>query len=154
MVYVRGNRADYDQWRQLGNVGWSYDDVLPYFRKMEDQERGADDYHGSGGPIAVSDPYDQVPLSRAYLEAAEAAGFKINPDFNGADQEGIGPYQWTMRNGRRSSTSVGYLRPARQRPNLKIETEVRVRRLLIESGRAAGVEFDQGRRGQTGPGGR
>ncbi len=144
MVYVRGNKADYDHWRQLGNVGWSYDDVLPYFRKMEDQERGADDYHGSGGPIAVSDPYDQVPLSRAYLEAAETAGFRINPDFNGAEQEGIGPYQWTMRNGRRSSTSVGYLRPARQRRNLKIETEVRVRRLLIESGRAVGVEFDQG----------
>ena len=144
MVYIRGQREDYDHWRQLGNTGWSYDDVLPYFRKAEDQQRGADDYHGVGGPLAVSDVYELHPLAEAYIEAAEQAGYPRNPDFNGASQEGFGPTQWTTRNGRRCSTAVGYLRPARKRANLAVATNAHATRLLFEGTRATGVEYSQG----------
>ncbi|MBT3809432.1 MAG: NAD(P)-binding protein, partial [Rhodospirillaceae bacterium] len=122
MVYIRGNAADYDHWRQLGNTGWSYDDVLPYFRKLEDNPRGADEFHGTGGPQVVSEQRDFHPLGRAHLEAAVQAGYPLNPDFNGAQQEGFGRYQVTQRTGRRWSTARGYLRPARKRANLTVET--------------------------------
>ena len=144
MVYIRGQAEDYDHWRQLGNAGWSYEDVLPYFRKAEDQQRGADDFHGVGGPLAVSDPADTHPLAEAYIAAAEQAGYPRNPDFNGAQQEGFGPTQWTTRNGRRCSTAVGYLRPARKRGNLAVATNAHATRLLFEGRRATGVEYSQG----------
>ena len=146
MVYIRGQAEDYDHWRQLGNTGWSYEDVLPYFRKAEDQQRGADQYHGVGGPLAVSDVYETHPLAAAYVEAAIQAGYPRNPDFNGATQEGFGPSQWTTRNGRRSSTAVGYLKPARKRANLAVATNAHATRLLFDGARATGVEYSQ--RGQ------
>ena len=101
LVYIRGQREDYDHWRQLGNNGWSSDDVLPYFRKSEDQQRGADDYHGVGGPLAVSDPTGPHPLCEAFIEAAEQSGYPRTADFNGPDNEGFGYLQLTARNGRR-----------------------------------------------------
>lgn len=143
MVYMRGQAQDYDRWRQLGNVGWGYDDVLPYFRKSEDQQRGADEFHGVGGPLAVSDVYESHPLAEAFIEAAVEAGYKRNPDFNGATQEGFGPTQWTTRKGRRNSTAVGYLRPARDRSNLAVATQARATRLLFSGSRCTGVEYQQ-----------
>jgi choline dehydrogenase len=144
MIYIRGQHEDYDHWRQLGNVGWSYEDVLPYFRKAENRESGADAFHGGGGPLHVSDPKQSFPLCEAFLEAAENAGYKKNNDFNGAEQEGFGRYQWTIRNGRRHSAAVGYLRPARKRPNLAVETNAHTTRLLFEGRRAVGIEYRQG----------
>ena len=117
LIYIRGQAADFDQWRQRGNAGWGFDDVLPYFRKAEDNERGADDLHGEGGPLAVSDARDKHPLALAYIEAAQQCGFPRNDDFNGATQEGVGLYQLTMRGGLRWSAAKGYLKPARKRPN-------------------------------------
>ena len=99
LVYMRGQKEDYDHWRQLGNTGWSYDDVLPYFKKSQDQGRGESEYHGAGGPISVQDPKDPHPLADAYIEAAQQAGYSRNDDFNGADQEGFGYIQSTTRNG-------------------------------------------------------
>src|SRR5690606_31343079 len=144
MIYIRGQREDYDHWRQLGNVGWSYEDVLPYFRKAEDRAGGADPFHGTGGPLHVSDPRDRPILCKAFLEAAGNAGYPSNSDFNGAVQEGFGYYQWTIRNGRRHSTAVGYLRPARKRPNLAVITNAHTTRLLFDGRRATGVEYRQG----------
>mgnify|MGYP003626568650 CR=1 FL=1 len=143
LVYIRGQREDYDHWRQLGNPGWSYEDVLPYFIRAEDQERGADDYHGVGGPLAVSDPKESNPLADAFVEAALAAGHKRNDDVNGADQEGIGYTQWTIRNGRRCSTAVGFLRPARKRANLHVVTRAHATRILFDGSRATGIEYSQ-----------
>jgi len=144
MVYIRGNAADYDHWRQLGNTGWSHDDVLPYFRKLEDNARGADEFHGTGGPQAVSEQRDFHPLGRAHLEAAVQAGYPLNPDFNGATQEGFGRYQVTQRTGRRWSTARGYLRPARKRPNLTVETGAFANRVIFEGRHAVGVEYAVG----------
>jgi choline dehydrogenase len=144
LIYIRGQAQDFDHWRQLGNVGWSFDDVLPYFRKAEDQERGADDLHGTGGPLAVSDPRDRHPLGEAFLAAAEAAGHARNPDFNGATQEGFGFYQTTTRNGRRCSTAIGYLKPARKRANLTVVSDAHATRILFEGRRAVGVEYRHG----------
>ena len=144
MIYIRGQREDYDHWRQLGNIGWSYEDVLPYFRKAEDREGGSDDFHGSGGPLHVSDPHEKNELCEAFLEAVRKTGYKDNSDFNGADQEGFGYYQWTIRNARRHSAAVGYLHPARKRPNLTVATNAHATRLLFEGKRAVGVEYRQG----------
>ena len=141
MIYIRGQREDYDQWRQLGNVGWSYDDILPYFRKCEDNERGANDYHGVGGLLKVSDPIEPHPLSDAFIAAAEACGYPHNDDFNGPDQEGFGYYQWTLRNGRRSSAATGYLREAKSRSNLKIITRAHATRILFKDKRAVAIEY-------------
>ena len=141
MNYMRGNSADYDQWRQLGNEGWSYDDVLPYFRKAEDNERGANDFHGAGGPLRVSNQPYEWEIGKALLEACKQAGIPANPDFNGATQEGCGYYQTTTRNKRRWSTAAAYLNPARPRPNLTIQTRAHATRVLIENGRATGVEY-------------
>ena len=99
LIYIRGQRQDFDQWRQLGNAGWSYDDVLPYFRKAEDQERGADEFHGAGGPLGVSDLRDRSSAARRVHRGAQEAGYPLNRDFNGAEQEGVGPLQLTMRGG-------------------------------------------------------
>ena len=141
MIYMRGHAADYDQWRQLGNEGWDYDSVLPYFRKAEDNERGADEFHGAGGPLRVSDqPYDWE-IAGALLDACKQAGIRENPDFNGAQQEGCGYYQTTTNNKKRWSTAAAYLNPARGRSNLTIETRAHATRVVVENGRATGVEY-------------
>jgi choline dehydrogenase-like flavoprotein len=143
LVYIRGQREDYDHWRQLGNVGWSYEDVLPYFRKSEDQEHGADEYHGAGGELAISDPPETHPLADAFIAAAEASGHRRNNDFNGAEQEGFGYLQMTARNGRRASTATSFLRPAEKRANLTVRTNAQTTRILISDGRATGIEYVQ-----------
>jgi len=142
MVYMRGNAADYDQWRQLGNEGWSYDDVLPYFRKAEDNERGANEFHGVGGPLRVSNQPYNWEIAQALLAACTQAGIPETPDFNGATQEGCGYYQTTTNNKRRWSTAAAYLKPARNRPNLVVKTKAHATRLLFDNGRAVGVEFE------------
>lgn len=141
MIYMRGTPADYDGWRQSGCEGWGWNDVLPYFKKAEDQERGADEFHGVGGPLHVSDPKSPNELAQAIVEACVQAGIPRNPDFNGAKQEGAGYYQTTVRNGRRWSAAKGYLRPARNRRNLQIITSAHATRVLMEGGRAVGVEY-------------
>ena len=144
LLYVRGQHEDYDRWRQHGNAGWGYDDVLPYFKKAENQTRGADQYHGTGGPLPVSNMVVTDPLSKAFMDAAVETGLPYNPDFNGATQEGVGLFQTTTRNGRRASTAVAYLGPAKARGNLKVETEALGQRVLFEGRRAVGVEYRQG----------
>jgi choline dehydrogenase len=144
LIYIRGQHADYDRWRQLGNVGWGYDDILPYFKRAENQQRGADDYHGVGGPLNVSDQRQADPLSDAFIQAAGQVGIPANADFNGATQEGAGYYQTTTRHGRRGSTARTYLRAARQRRNLKIETNALAQRIIFVGKRAAGVEYRMG----------
>ena len=141
MIYMRGNHADYDEWRQRGSEGWDWESVLPYFKRAEDQERGADAFHGVGGPLRVSNQPHQWELARAMLEATIQAGIPPNPDFNGAQQEGAGYYQTTTNNRRRWSAAAAYLRPARRRPNLTIRTEAHATRILIEEGRTTGIEF-------------
>ena len=140
-IYIRGQKEDFDHWRQLGNVGWSYDDVLPYFKKAEDQERGADAFHGAGGPLCVSDQRDPHELCEAFIAAAEQTGIPRNDDFNGARQEGAGYFQTTTRRGRRCSAAVAYLRPARRRPNLRVLTQAPTTRVLFEGREAVGVAF-------------
>lgn len=141
LIYIRGQHADYDRWRQLGNVGWGYDDILPYFKRAENQQRGSSDYHGVGGPLNVSDQRQADPLSDAFIQAAGQVGIPANADFNGAVQEGAGYYQTTTRNGRRGSTARTYLRAARERRNLKIETNALAQRIVFAGKRAAGVEY-------------
>lgn len=144
LLYVRGQHEDYNHWRQLGNKGWGFQDVLPYFRRAEDQERGSDEWHGRGGPLAVSNVSEPHPLCEAFIEAAQQAGFPRNDDFNGARQEGAGYFQLTVKDGRRWSTAVGYLRPARRRANLKIATDTLATRILFSGRRAVGVEYRKG----------
>jgi choline dehydrogenase len=144
LIYIRGQTQDFDQWRQLGNVGWSAEEVLPYFRLSEDNERGADEWHGAGGPLGVSDLRDRHPIAEAYVEAAQQCGYPRNADFNGAAQEGAGFYQTTMRRGVRSSTAVAYLAPVRDRSNLKVVPEALTTRILFDGRRATGVEYDVG----------
>jgi choline dehydrogenase len=143
LLYVRGQHEDYDRWRQHGNSGWGFDDVLPYFKKAENQERGADDFHGAGGPLPVSDLVHTDPLSAAFIVAAAETGIPVNPDFNGASQEGAGFFQTTTRRGRRASTAVAYLRPARGRRNLQVETSALAQRILFDRHRADAIEFRQ-----------
>jgi choline dehydrogenase len=144
LLYIRGQKEDYDHWRQLGNAGWGFDDVLPYFRRSEDQERGADELHGVGGPLSVSDVCEPHPLCEAFIAAAEQSGIPRNDDFNGPRQEGAGYFQLTTRNGRRWSTAAGYLRQARNRHNLKGETNALATRIVFDDRRAIGVEYRQG----------
>ncbi len=144
LLYVRGQHEDYDRWRQRGNAGWGYDDVLPYFKKAENQQRGADEYHGSGGPLPVSDWRHADPLSEAFVAAAAQTGIPTNPDFNGASQEGAGFFQTTTQRGRRASTAYSYLRPAKTRSNLHVETSALAQRILFEGRRARAVEYRQG----------
>ncbi len=148
MIYIRGHARDYDQWRQMGLTGWGYADVLPYFKRAESFEGGADAYHGAEGPLHVSKAASKNPIYGAFIAAGVAAGHRRTEDFNGFQQEGFGPYQMTIRNGERWSASAAYLRPiAGKRANLTIELGARTTRILIEQGRAVGVAFVQD--GQT-----
>ncbi|MEW9918136.1 GMC family oxidoreductase [Marimonas sp. MJW-29] len=150
LLYVRGQSQDYDRWRQMGNVGWGWDDVLPLFKRAENNERGADEFHGDKGPLSVSNMRIQRPITDAWVAAAQAAGYKFNPDYNGADQEGVGFFQLTAKNARRCSSAVAYLNPARKRPNLRIITHAQVDRIIIENNRATGVSYaDRGGQIQT-----
>ncbi|KAA9010033.1 GMC family oxidoreductase [Histidinibacterium aquaticum] len=149
MIYTRGHRADYDEWSELGAEGWSYAEVLPYFRKAEDNARLCNAYHGVGGPLRVSDPISPLPITATFIKAAQQAGLPYSHDFNGAEQEGVGYHQTTTRDGRRGSAAVSYLRPARKRKNLTVLTRMQVRRILIEKGRATGVEY-RSHKGQPG----
>ncbi len=141
MIYIRGNPLDYEHWKSLGNDGWGFNDVLPYFLKSENQERGASKYHGRGGPMCISDLRYVNPLTRAFLAAANELGIPSNPDFNGAAQEGAGLHQVTQRNGCRHSAADAFLKPALVRPNLTVLTGAHVTRVLLEKKRAVGVEF-------------
>ena len=143
MVYIRGHRQDYDDWAALGNEGWSYDEVLPYFIKSEKNERIKDQYHGNDGPLSVIDLHSDNPLQEKYIAAAKEQGYKILDDFNGAEQEGLGVYQVTHINGERCSSARAYLFPHRERKNLTIETHAQTHRILIENGVAVGVEYKQ-----------
>jgi choline dehydrogenase len=142
LLYIRGQHADYDLWRQLGCAGWSWDDVKPYFIRSENQERGADEFHGVGGPLHVSDLTETNTLSDAVLDACVQAGLP-HRDPNGADQEGASYYQLTVKNGRRCTAASAYLHPAGRRPNLRVETYALASRILLEARRATGVEFEQ-----------
>lgn len=144
MVYIRGQAQDFDDWRQRGCAGWSYQDVLPYFMRAEDQQRGEMPLHGVGGPLGVSDLAEHHPLSDAFIEAGREYGLPANDDFNGASQEGIGYFQFTARNKWRSSTAVGYLRPAEKRPNLRVVTGSGATRVLFDGRRACGVSVRRG----------
>lgn len=144
MVYIRGHRDDYDQWAALGNTGWSYDEVLPYFKKSEHNERIKNEYHGQHGPLNVSELYSDNPYQKTFIEAAKEVGYPLNDDFNGAEQEGLGVYQVTQKNGERWSAARGYLLPhLAQRPNLHVITHAIVSRIITENGRAVGVEYQQ-----------
>ena len=140
-IYIRGQPEDYDQWAQLGNRGWSFEDVLPYFKKSEDREGGGDAYHGVGGPLTISDPRERHEISEAIIRAAGECGVPRSDDINGAQHDGIGFYQTAMRNGRRCSAAVAFLKPARQRHNLDIETRALVERLMLDGKRAQGVAY-------------
>lgn len=141
LLYVRGQPQDYDRWRQMGNEGWGWDDVLPLFKRAENNERGADAFHGDQGPLSVSNMRIQRPICDAWVAAAQAAGYPFNPDYNGAEQEGVGYFQLTTRNGRRCSAAVAYLNPVKKRPNLRIVTNALVSRVLLEGKRATGVAY-------------
>ena len=141
MVYMRGNPADYDLWRQRGCAGWDWDSVLPYFRKAEDQERGGDAFHGSGGPLRVTDQAIDWELGGHFIAAAIEAGLPANNDFNDGEQEGAGPFQNTTNRRHRWSTATAYLKPARRRANLLVRTNSHATRILVDNGRAKGVEF-------------
>jgi len=146
LLYVRGQGADFDGWRQMGCEGWGADDVLPYFRRSEHQERGESAYHGVGGPVNVSDITVTHPISEALVEACDQAGVPRLDDINGAEQEGAAAFQFTIRDGQRCSTAVAYLHPVEGRANLRIETNAQATRILFEGRRATGVEFLQGGR--------
>ena len=143
LLYIRGHSSDFNHWRQLGCSGWSFDDVLPYFKKAEDQERGPDALHGVGGGLGVSDMRIRREICDRFIDAAEAAGIPRTDDFNGMNQDGVGYFQLTTRKGLRCSTAVGYLRPARRRRNLQVVTEAHTKRILIDNGRAVGVAYAQ-----------
>ncbi len=144
MIYMRGHRDNYDAWRDAGNPGWGYADVLPYFKRSENNSRGADAFHGTGGPLDVSD-VDANPMSDLLVKASVAAlGVRENRDFNGAEQEGVGPHQATIRAGVRCSTSLAFLSPARARKGLTVHSDTLATSLVIEGGRAVGVRYRQG----------
>lgn len=146
MIYMRGNRRDYDRWAALGNRGWAYADLLPFFKRAENQHRGADAFHGVGGPLDVGDLVVANPLSRAFVAAMQALGYPENPDFNAQEQDGAGLFQVTQRHGRRASAASAYLKPAMRRSNLRVRTGARVNRIVITGGRATGVVVDRGAR--------
>jgi choline dehydrogenase-like flavoprotein len=144
MIYLRGQREDYDAWAAAGNPGWSWDDVLPYFLKSEDNERGADAWHATGGPLHVADLRSPNRFTALFVEAARQAGYPVNPDFNGAVQEGFGAYQVTHRDGERLSAAKAYVTPHLGRPNLQVMTGVQALRVVMEGRRAVGVEVRAG----------
>lgn len=141
LLYVRGQHQDYDHWRQLGNEGWGWDDVLPFFKKSESYERGGNDFRGGDGPLSVSDIADRRPVCEAFLDACEEVGIPRNEDYNGAVQDGAGYYQTTSRNGRRCSAAVAYLNPIKSRKNLHIETRALASKLEMTDGRASGITY-------------
>ena len=141
LVYIRGNPADYDRWQELGNPGWSYQDVLPYFKKSEHQQRGADPYHGVDGELNITDVASPAPISQRFVDAAITLGYDYNPDFNGKQQEGAGPIQLTVKDGKRHSAAAAFLVPILARPNLTIQTSALVTRMLFEDTRTVGVEY-------------
>ena len=145
MIYIRGDARDYDHWRDLGNPGWGWQDVLPYFLKSEDQQHGASALHGAGGPLTVSDLIAPHHISSAFVDAAVAAGHARTMDFNGGTPAGAGLYQVTMRNGERCSTANAFLQPARKRSNLRTITHARVLRVVMEGDRASGVDYLDGK---------
>jgi choline dehydrogenase len=148
MVYTRGHRWDYDHWAELGNQGWGYADLLPLFKRAQNQERGPSEYHGVGGPLNVADPRQRGEISEVFVRAAGEAGYPLSDDFNGAEQEGVGFYQLTQKDGRRCSSARAYLHPVRARPNLTVITRALASRVLFEGQRAVGVTYrDQA--GQT-----
>jgi choline dehydrogenase-like flavoprotein len=153
-IYIRGQRRDYDEWARMGADGWSYGDVLPYFRRAEDNDRLSDGYHGTGGPLGVSDLRHITDLSRAFVRSAQEAGIPFTADFNGARQRGVGFNQTTTRNGRRCSAAVGYLRPAMKTGNIEIRTGCLVTRILFEGDHATGVEYVRGGKVETAYAGR
>ena len=136
MIYIRGNAADYDGW---GVPGWTFDDLLPYFKLAEDNERGEDEHHGAGGPLPVGEGRSRNPLAQAFIDAAHTCGHPLNEDFNGPAQDGVGWYQLTQRGGARASAAVAYLHPVADRPNLTVETHVQALSVLFEGDRAVGV---------------
>jgi choline dehydrogenase len=144
LIYIRGQREDYDHWARLGNPGWGYDDVLPYFIKSERNQRGGDAHHGGDGPLSVSDIASKDQLIEAFIDAAGALGVPRTSDFNGATQEGAGYYQLTTWKGWRWSTAKGYLKPARRRANLRVETGAHATAIVLDGKRAAGVRYRQG----------
>jgi choline dehydrogenase len=141
MIYIRGNRADYDRWYRDGNDGWAYDEVLPYFIKAENNRSISDRYHGNSGPLSVSSHPPSNDLVARYLDAAQEVGLTYNPDFNGELQDGCGPYQATLADRARCSAAVAYLHPARPRPNLTVLTHAYATRIHLRSTRAVGVEY-------------
>ena len=143
MIYMRGNRRDYDHWRELGNEGWSFSEVLPYFKKAENAERGASEYHGTGGPLNVTDHRTLNPLSHAFVAGGVEAGLPRKNDFNGAEQDGVGYYQVTQKGGLRHSAAVGYIHPILSRPNLTLQTQALVTNILFDGTRAVGVAYVQ-----------
>jgi choline dehydrogenase-like flavoprotein len=146
MLYVRGHRCDYDHWAALGNAGWSYDELLPYFRRAEHNEQFTDAFHGQGGPLNVTYPRHVNPLNQMFLDAAVLHQLRLNPDYNGAEQDGAFLYQVTQKDGERCSAAKGYLTPNLSRPNLNVVTRAKSSRILIEGRRAAGIAYRQGRR--------
>ncbi|RJG44309.1 GMC family oxidoreductase N-terminal domain-containing protein [Mesorhizobium sp. DCY119] len=148
MVWIRGQREDYDAWAAAGNPGWGFDDLLPIFRAIEDNEAGADEWRGRGGPVHVTDNRTRVhPLTHRFLKAGEQAGLALNQDFNGRTQEGVGVYQINTKNGRRMSAARAFLRPAMKRANVRVETNALATKILFEGTRAVGIEYQRG--GQT-----
>ena len=144
MVYARGNALDYEDWKAAGNSGWGWNDVLRAYLAIEDNAAGGNEFRGSGGPLHITNCEEDVhPLTQAFIKATVAAGLPFNPDFNGANQEGVGTYQLTTKNGRRMSAARAFLRPAMRRPNLRVETNCHVTRLLFEGNRCTGVEYDR-----------
>ena len=141
MCYIRGHARDYDEWAQMGAEGWHWDNVLPYFKRSEGNERGGSELHGGDGPLGVSDPRHKNPLSEVFVEAAQQAGHAASEDFNGARQDGFGWYQTTTRDGARSSSAAAYLKPVRKRPNLTVITKATANRITFEDGRATGVVY-------------
>lgn len=153
MIYIRGNRADYDAWARDGATGWSYDEVLPLFKRAERNSRGAGHYHGVDGPLYIEDARNPNPFSETILDAMAASGLPRHRDFNAAEQEGVGFYQVTHRKGMRWTTADGYVRPAMRRPNFPVLSETRVMKVRISDGRADGIEVERrgrrdGRRGR------
>ncbi len=146
MIYARGHPLDYDQWRQMGLAGWGYADVLPYFKRSEHSFRGADTYHGAGGPLKVTPPGIPSPIYDMFAAAAERVGFPRSDDYNGAEPEGVAQAQMTIGDGKRWSTARAFLRPAMARPNLRIAVNALAERVVIENGRAVGVAFRQGQK--------
>jgi choline dehydrogenase len=143
LLYVRGNHHDYDHWQELGNPGWSYQDVLPYFKKSEQQQRGASEYHSVDGELSVTDILSPAPISQRFIDAAVKLGYEYNRDFNGTQQEGTGPFQFTVKDGKRHSSAGAFLVPILQRPNLTTMTGALVTRLLFEGTCIVGVEYLQ-----------